>query len=157
MADLQANKGLVRDFIDALGRLDMEKFLGFLTEDVMFETPGQFPAAGVKTKAQVAKEFPAMKEILPKGLKFKILTMTAEDDRVHVELTGEAKTADGKDYNNRYHYAIVIRDGKICSFRDYLDSDLVMKVLVPTLTRHGAVQSDRDREAAEGIRRSPGR
>lgn len=149
MANVEANKMLVREFIDALGKLDTEKFLGYLTEDVMFETPGQFPAAGVKTKAQVAKEFPPMKEVLPNGLKFTILTMTAEDDRVHVELKGEAKTASGGDYNNRYHYAIVVRDGKICSFRDYLDSDLVMKVLVPTLERYGAVQADRDREAVE--------
>jgi uncharacterized protein len=157
MADLNANKALVREFIAVLGRLDTEKFLGYLTEDVMFETPGQFPAAGVKTKAQIAKEFPAMKEVLPNGLKFSILTMTAEEDRVHVELAGEARTADGGDYNNRYHYAIVVRDGKICSFRDYLDSDLVVRVLVPAFARHGAVQADRDREAADSARRGSAR
>jgi ketosteroid isomerase-like protein len=148
MDDLKANKQLVREFIDALSKLDKDRFLSYLTEDVIFETPGQHPAAGIKTKAQIAKEFPAMCEVLPHGIKFKILTMTAEEDRVHVELAGEAKTADGSDYNNRYHYAVVVRDGKISGFRDYLDSDLVMRVLVPTLTRYGAVSSDRERERA---------
>jgi len=142
------NKTLALKFIDALGRLDTEEFLGYLSEDVMFETPGQFPAAGTKTKAQVAQEFPPMRHILPDGLKFTILTVTAEEDRVHVELTGESKTRDGEDYNNRYHYAFVMRDGLICSFRDYMDSDLVMKVLIPTFERFGAVNFGRDQVAA---------
>lgn len=144
MSTLTDNKALAMKFIEALGRLDMEEFLDCMSEDVMFETPGQFPAAGIKTKAEVAQEFPAMKHILPNGLKFTILTVTAEDDRVHVELTGQSKTRDGDDYNNRYHYAFVIRDGKVCSFRDYMDSDLVMKVLIPTFQRFGAVNFGRD-------------
>lgn len=137
MADLEANKAIARNLIDSLGKLDAEKFLGLLTEDVMFETPGEFLAAGVKTKTQVAKEFPPMRAIFPHGIKLKILTMTAEEDRVHVELAGEALTSDGVSYNNRYHYAMVMRGDKICSFRDYLDSDLVMRVMVPAMARQG--------------------
>ena len=136
-AKLEANKEIVREFIDALGKLDGDRFLSFLTEDVMFETPGQFEASGVKTKTMVAKEFPPMRAIMPNGLRFEILSMTAEDDRVHVELKGFAKTHLNTDYNNRYHYAIVLRDGKISSFRDYLDSDLVMRVMVPAMTAKG--------------------
>lgn len=146
MSTLTDNKALARKLVEALGRLDTEEFLGYLSEDVSFETPGQFPAAGVKTKAEVAREFPAMKEILPNGLEFTILTMTAEDDRVHVELAGKSRTSDGRDYNNRYHYALVIRDGKVRSFRDYMDSDLVMKVLVPAFERHGAVNFGREHQ-----------
>lgn len=137
MADLEANKAIAREFIDALSKLDSERFLGLLAEDVMFETPGQFASAGIKTKAEVAREFPPMRAMMPNGLKFEILTMTAEDDRVHVELKGQAKTRSGADYNNRYHYAFVLRDGKISSFRDYLDSDLVMKVMVPEMAKQG--------------------
>lgn len=136
-AMLEANKKIALDFIDALGNLDTERFLSFLTDDVMFETPGQFASSGVKTKAMVAKEFPPMRAIMPNGLKFTILTVTAEDDRVHVELKGEAKTCLGTDYNNRYHYAFVMRDGHICSFRDYLDSDLTMRVMVPAMASKG--------------------
>jgi len=143
MSTLTDNKALAKKLVEALGRLDTDEFLSCLSEDVMFETPGQFPAAGIKTKAEVAREFPVMKEVLPDGLEFTILTMTAEDDRVHLELAGKSKTHDGRDYNNRYHYALVVRDGKICSFRDYMDSDLVMKVLVPAFERHGVVNFGR--------------
>ena len=138
MTDLAANKALALRFIDALGRLDTDAFLDCLSDDVMFETPGQHAAAGVKTKSQVALEFPPMKAVLPQGLKFHILTVTAEEHRVHVELVGESKTFEGQDYNNRYHYAFVMRDGKICSFRDYMDSELAIKILIPTFARYGA-------------------
>ena len=153
MNQQEANKALAREFLDALSALDTDGFLATMTDDVFFETPGHHQAAGVKTKAQVAQEMPPMREVLPQGIKFTILTMTAEDDRVHVELAGEAKTADGSDYNNRYHYAFVIRGNKICSFRDYMDSDLVVRILVPAFVRHGAVMADREREAARAMKR----
>jgi uncharacterized protein len=137
MNNLEQNKAIVRDLIDALAELDAERFLSHLSEDVMFETPGQFAAAGIKTKGMVAKEFPPMRKIMPDGLKMKIVTMTAEDNRVHVEIEGKAKTSGGLDYNNRYHYAIILKDGKIISFRDYVDSDLVMRVMVPEMEKHG--------------------
>ena len=145
---LEKNKEIARKLIDALARIDKDAFLDMLTEDVMFETPGQFPAAGIKTKAEVAQEFGPMKELLPNGIEFTIHTMTAEDDRVHVELSGKSKTCDGGDYNNRYHYALVMRGDKVCSFRDYLDSDLVVRVMVPILEKHGAVNFGRDRVSA---------
>lgn len=148
MSDLEKNKAVVREFIAALGRLDVQRCLGLLTEDVMFETPGQFAAAGIKTKAEVTQEFGALHELLPFGIEYTIHTMTAEEDRVHVEWSGKAKTCDGGDYNNRYHYATVIRGDKICSFRDYLDSDLVVRVMVPILEKYGAVNFGRTDESA---------
>jgi len=136
MANLEANKALVRKAVDALGSLDVEEFLGYLTDDVEFETPGQHECfAGVKGKAELRRELPAMKKVLPNGVKLTITSMTAEEDRVHLELTGRGKTVRGEDYNNRYHYAIVVRDGKICRFRDYFDSDLAIRVLVSAMER----------------------
>lgn len=140
MTDLERNKSIARSLIEALGRFDGDDFLNHLSDDVMFETPGQFPLAGVKTKAEVAAEFPAMREIIPGGIQFTIHTMTAEDDRVHVELSGKSKTVDGVDYNNRYHYALVIRNGKVVVFRDYMDSDLAVKVFGPVFERHAIAQ-----------------
>jgi uncharacterized protein len=133
MPDREANKALVREAVDALGRLDVKAFLDLMADDVHFETPGEHALSGVKGKADLAKELPAMRQVLPDGVKLTITSMTAEEDRVHCELYGRSKTVEGKDYNNRYHYAIVVRDGKIVSFRDYFDSDLTLRVLVPAM------------------------
>ncbi|WP_313802432.1 nuclear transport factor 2 family protein [Sphingobium sp.] len=142
----EENKVVARRLIETLGALDTQGFLDCLADDVVFETPGQFALAGSKTKTDLAKEFPAMRDVIPGGLKFTIDTITAEDDRVHVELSGESKTVDGRDYNNKYHYAMIIRDGKVVRFRDYLDSDLAMKVLGQSFEEHGATYFGRDDE-----------
>src|SRR5665213_140441 len=124
MNDLDRNKSLAREAAQALGRLDVEKFLALLAEDVSFETPVRREVfAGKKTKDQLRSELAMMKGILPNGVALNVQTITAEDDRVHLELTGTAKTAAGKEYNNRYHWFLQVRDGKIATFRDYFDSD----------------------------------
>lgn len=143
----EANKKLVREFVKALEALDMEKFLSFLDDDVLFVTTGQHAAAGTKTKAQVAKELPAMREMLPGGFRFTEVSMTAEGDRVTMELRGQAKTVTGEDYNNEYCHFYQIRDGKIIIFRDYMDSALVERLMLPFLAAHGATAVDREREA----------
>jgi uncharacterized protein len=133
MADLEANKALVRKAVAALARLNTEQFLSYLTDDVRFETPGQHECfAGVRGKADLRKELPAMRTVLPNGIVLTITSMTAEDD---AELVGKGKTAGGVDYNNRYHYAVVVRDGKISRFCDYFDSDLAVRVLVSEMTQ----------------------
>ena len=138
MNEVEANKALVLQVIEALGRLDAERFFACFAPDAIFETPGQHAAAGVKTFAQVEKEFPPLRRLLPEGIRFSVLSMTGEENRVHVELAGESRTIDGAEYNNRYHYAFVLRDGRVTRFRDYFDSDLVVRVLVPTMERFGA-------------------
>ena len=41
---------------------------------------------------------------------------------VAVEAETLGTRADGKIYNNRYHYLVIVRDGMICERREYLDT-----------------------------------
>jgi uncharacterized protein len=130
MDDLVRNKSVARQAAETLGALNIEEFLGLLADDVSFETPVRHEVfAGQKTKEQLRKELGMMKDILPNGVVLTIQTITAEDDRVHLELVGKAKTANGRDYNNRYHWFLQVRDGKIRAFRDYFDSDYAIRQL----------------------------
>jgi len=56
--------------------------------------------------------------------------MTAEDDRVAVEVSGESIHASGKPYNNKYHFLLIIRDGKIIQLKEYMDTQLAAKILL---------------------------
>lgn len=149
MADVEENKRIALRLIDAIMRFDADEALGMMTDDVLFESPGKSPIAGVKTKAQVAKEFPALREVVPNGIKHTIRTITADGDRVIVEFSGESQTFDGQEYNNSYCHVMEIRDGMVHEFRDYIDHDLSMRVLGSALAKWGALQADRDREALE--------
>lgn len=65
----------------------------------------------------------------PNGLRFTILGTTAEEDRVAVEAESYGKTAAGKLYNNVYHLLVLLKDGKIHTAREYLDSGHATEVL----------------------------
>jgi len=55
--------------------------------------------------------------------------ITAEGDRVCVEARGSARFVDGRTYDNRAHFLITLREGRIVSIKEYLDTDHVARVL----------------------------
>jgi hypothetical protein len=56
------------------------------------------------------------------------INAVAEGDQVVVELEGEGRTKDGRDYNNRYCSVFRIASGRITHIREYLDTDLTRSV-----------------------------
>lgn len=138
MATPEENKAIIRDYLDAFGKFDKERVLALVAEDAWLETPTKSAVGGKKTRAHMASEFDAIKQVLPHGVDMTILSMTAEEDRVHCEVSGTAKTIDGQSYDNRYHYAFQVRDGKISRFVEYMDTKLVEDLIVPTFQKAGA-------------------
>jgi ketosteroid isomerase-like protein len=58
-------------------------------------------------------------------------SFTAQDDRVAIELVGEARNPrNGRRYNNLYCYVLQVRDGQIVLFREYQDTLLLFDVWV---------------------------
>jgi ketosteroid isomerase-like protein len=56
--------------------------------------------------------------------------MTAEGDRVAVEAESRGLHVSGKLYNNLYHFLLVVREGKVHEFKEYLDTKLAHEVLL---------------------------
>jgi ketosteroid isomerase-like protein len=54
--------------------------------------------------------------------------VTAEGERVAIEGTGHGRLRNGRDYDNNYHFLIVVRDGRVLSIREYMDSEHVAEV-----------------------------
>jgi uncharacterized protein len=53
----------------------------------------------------------------------------AEDDYVVVECRGQVTTRSGQPYNNTYCYICRMADGRLKELTEYLDTELVAKVL----------------------------
>ncbi len=66
----------------------------------------------------------------PNGLRFTIEGMTAEGDRVAIEAESHGEHESGRVYHNQYHFLMVIRDGRIQEFKEYLDTEHAREVLV---------------------------
>jgi hypothetical protein len=129
---LDANKRLVREFLDRYAHGRYDAALALLAPDSRWWLPGhvqEFPAAGWVDKATVERRLAANLKLLPHGLEIIIGDMTAEGDRVAVEAESKGKLVNGTLYHNRYHFLFVVRDGHIHAVKEYLDTLHVMNAL----------------------------
>jgi uncharacterized protein len=120
------NKRIVQRYFDAVNRGDMETITALLDDDASFWVPPSLPD-GVEFcgKEMVLKLFNETVGLYDAnaGLTVTIHSLTADEDRVAAELTicGKA-AAGGADYENWYHFLFRLREGRIVSIREHLDS-----------------------------------
>jgi ketosteroid isomerase-like protein len=120
--DIEYNKRLTREFIDAIASGDTAAIVAAYADDGRVVTMGDTLISGVYTKPQIAAVAGAILQAFPGRLQFTIHSMTAEADRVAVEAESSGVHASGKPYNNHYHFLFTVRDGKITGVKEYLDT-----------------------------------
>ena len=123
------NKKITRDFFEALST-GSNKYLDFYTDDSIIWTAGNNSIGGTRTKKEVLTFAENILSAFPSGITFNITGITAEDERVAVEISGEAIHASGEAYNNQYHFLLRIKDGKILELKEYMDTQLAAKILL---------------------------
>ena len=123
------NKKLARELVDAMNRADTQWFLDNYADDVLVWTMGNTLISGKYNKDQVAGFADGIFDVFPKGIKFTIHSMIAEEDSVAMETESVGEHVSGKLYNNFYHMLVKFRDGKITLLKEYLDTELVTDVL----------------------------
>ncbi|MDR2216359.1 MAG: nuclear transport factor 2 family protein [Nevskiaceae bacterium] len=86
------------------------------------------PGAGVyEPRDVIVDQFlaPVRGMFAPGDPKTTVDTIVSAGDFVMVESRGLGKLADGRAYNNRYAWALEVRDGLIYRIREYMDSHYV--------------------------------
>lgn len=127
---VEANKALARELFDAISRADVEKLDVLYADDFEIWTAGQLPISGTRTRAQALEGMKMIDGMFPDGIRFTITGMTAEGDRVAVEAFSEGLHVSGKPYRNEYHFLMVVRDGRIVRFKEYMDTLHAKEVLL---------------------------
>jgi uncharacterized protein len=125
------NLRVAQDFFQAMG--DLPRLLSLTADDVEWIIPGVgWPLAGTHrgrdgieallqtASGQVETEFPAP------------LQFVADGDRVMVEglATGLIK-ATNKKFEDRFVFALTIRDGKVSLIREYVDTQALANASAP--------------------------
>jgi ketosteroid isomerase-like protein len=126
----ERNKQIALDFLDASAKHEADRIAAMLTEDAIYWVGGKpelFSYAGEQTKAQICA-YMATPSIFKDGLKQTFGAITAEDDRVAVEVENYGITPNGRVYNNQYHYLFIFRDGKIAKVKEYCDTQHAAEV-----------------------------
>jgi uncharacterized protein len=126
----EENKRIVRQFFTCLSRGDTRAVLDLYADDATVWTAGSLAFSGRRTKQEVAPLMEGILGAFPEGLRFTLHAMTAEGDRVAVEAESHGRHVSGKIYNNLYHFLLVVRDGKVREFKEYLDTQLAHEVLI---------------------------
>jgi len=123
------NKKITKEFFEALST-GSDKYLDFYSDDSIIWTAGNNAIGGTRTKEEVVSFAQNILSAFPTGITFNIKGMTAEDEKVAVEINGEAMHASGATYNNQYHFLLIIKDGKILELKEYMDTQLAAKILL---------------------------
>ena len=123
------NKKITKEFFRALST-GSDQYLDFYTDESIIWTAGNNAIGGTRTKKEVVSFAQNILSAFPTGITFNITGLTAEDERVAVEISGEAIHASGETYNNQYHFLLRIKDGKILELKEYMDTQLAAKILL---------------------------
>jgi len=122
---IESNKAVVATFCDLFTAGDMQGVLDLMSDDINYWILGSkniTPSAGDHSKAAMKRIFDAMAERTHGNMTFKAKSMIAEGDEVALEAQSYSQLKNGRVYNNLYHLRMMIRDGKIASIREYLDT-----------------------------------
>jgi ketosteroid isomerase-like protein len=121
---MEANKGVAIGLYDALERGDLDA-LDPLMDDRMTWWVQGFPTMGKIEFIDLSRRFLALYR---DGIRFTYRSVTAEGNRVALELEGYAELKDGRIYNNHYFMCFEVVDGRIVAVREYHDSKHAMEI-----------------------------
>ena len=126
----EKNKELAREFLGVLTHADAKRADELCDEEVEFWVAGSLPFSGSRTKAEALEGLVGVPDLFPEGLAFSITAMTAEEDRVAIEASGQGRTSSGTFYQQEYHFLLLARDGKVLQWREYFDTERAREDLV---------------------------
>lgn len=109
-------RALLERFFSALGARDVDGAMACYAPGARLEVvaPGPFSGEFVASREGLQAFFKTISEI-----KFEILGLIVEGNRVAVEVKSEGRLANGKPYRNRYHDYFEVEGGRITVFREY--------------------------------------
>ena len=116
MTSRQTNRQRIIAFFEALNAGDVDAVMACYAPGAMIDVVAPGPFAGRQPAS--AEGLRAFFRMIPE-LRFEILGMLVEGDRVAVELSSSGRLANGQPYQNRYHDLFELADGRIALFREY--------------------------------------
>jgi ketosteroid isomerase-like protein len=128
----QDNKKLITEFMEVFTGGDIEQILSFLSDSATWWVAGTMEGiSGTKSKADFRAMLTEISQTTSTGaIRLTPKAFTAEGDRVAVETESYAEMANGRVYNNQYHFVFEVRDGKIQSVREYLDTEHAVAIFL---------------------------
>ncbi len=126
---VEVNKSTVKRFFQAMNEGDVDAIIGAYSDDACLQTMGNTLISGVFGREQIAAAAGSIFEVFPRGLRFEIIDMVADGNKVAVEATSEGEHVSGQTYSNEYHFLFEFDGGKLTRLKEYMDTERVTDVL----------------------------
>jgi ketosteroid isomerase-like protein len=123
--DIESNKQIALRFLDCAFKMQMDAAISMLTDDAtwwVIGDPQRLKVAGLKNREQTVRMMTNLHKVLPNGMTHQIIGITAEYDRVAIEVEAEGNWKDGRPYRNTYHFLLRVSDARIAAIREYMDT-----------------------------------
>lgn len=133
----EANIAVALRFMQAMSTNDADLAERCLAPGAVALARGHGNFAGERPREVMIGAIAKFAELMPGGLNFTILDVTAGADRVAVEAEGNAVTATGAAYRNHYCFVMTIRDGKVSRVNEYFCTRHADEVLWPLFSAAG--------------------
>ncbi|OGW17374.1 MAG: hypothetical protein A3G93_12200 [Nitrospinae bacterium RIFCSPLOWO2_12_FULL_45_22] len=121
----------VRGIYEAMDKGDFTALISLMAEDGSVWLIGSTPMSGLhQGKEKIEALFKQVSQFFCNGIHFNIKHILAEGNVVMAEWEDWAIVANGKRYeNNGVNIFVFNKEGKIQSFREYIDPEKIMQVM----------------------------
>jgi uncharacterized protein (TIGR02246 family) len=131
-------KAVLTDYVAAVEAGDADAIRASFADDATWTLAGELPISGTWVgRAAIIDEFlpTAMSHYQPGSVRLEITRMIAEGDHVALQWTSRARTLDGIPYENHCIGVFTVRDGKIRSVHEYMDTHYAYRALAASTGR----------------------
>jgi uncharacterized protein len=126
-------KAILTDYVAAIQAGDEQAIRESFAEDATWTLAGELPISGTwEGRDAIVGDFlaTAMAHYRPGSVSLEITGMIAEGDSVALQWTSRAHTLDGSPYENQCIGVFTVRDGKIRSVHEYMDTHYAYRAMV---------------------------
>jgi len=119
------NKASVKQLVEGLGTNGSPSAFDILHDDAVLTVMADadtFPVSGDMSKPAFIEHMKRFHESLPSGIRVSVTSVIADEANASVEATSNALLANGKTFNQVYHFAFELEDGKVVRAREYIDT-----------------------------------
>lgn len=124
-SDEARNKAVVTEFMEVFSTGDVDAILGMMDDSATWWVGGTMEGiSGTKDKTGFGEMLGGLSGGVEGGaIRLTPQAFIAEGDKVAVETESYAELKNGRVYNNEYLFVFEVRDGKIQSIKEYLDTE----------------------------------
>ena len=131
---IERNKQTAHDFLAHAFGNRQDQAMALLHADAtwwVLGDPQRLRVSGLREGPQIQRLLDGVQRSMPGGMRFVVHGVTAEGERVALEIEAEGQFANGRVYCNRYHFVFEMRDDKIAAVREYMDTLAVHDISQP--------------------------